>query len=339
MNTILSAFRRCLRSWRFAKTDAQEFAYWAYRVILLREPESHEVVSTLAARAESEHDMRNQLITCPEARGQAGFPVLAQAMTGNEEVQIIEAEVSDEDRQQLFNKVQQVWQRLGETAAYWSVATHDKFLPENIDNAYDDFYSTGAENVHTLLSTLSRNQIAVANLKTCIDFGCGVGRLSVALAAQFDQVTAVDVSASHLAIANQVFTKRHISNVATLHLAQITDVHTLPCVDLIYSVIVLQHNPPPVIRYLLCALFGRLNPGGVAVIQLPTYLPKGYRFVANEYLVNGGTGMEMHALPQRVIFRDARTSGIDVLEVLEDSWTGYGVGSCSNTFVFQRPAA
>jgi len=192
---------------------------------------------------------------------------------------------------------------------------------------------------HGLLSTLSRNQIAVANLKTCIDFGCGVGRLSVALAAQFDQVTAVDVSASHLAIANQVFTKRHISNVATLHLAQITDVHTLPCVDLIYSVIVLQHNPPPVIRYLLCALFGRLNPGGVAVIQLPTYLPKGYRFVANEYLVNGGTGMEMHALPQRVIFRDARTSGIDVLEVLEDSWTGYGVGSCSNTFVFQRPAA
>jgi len=63
------------------------------------------------------------------------------------------------------------------------------------------------------------------------------------------------------------------------------------------------------------------------VIQVPTYLPAGYRFDASEYEAQTPGGMEMHPLPQREVFAIARAAGVDVLEVLEDGWTGYGAGS------------
>jgi hypothetical protein len=74
------------------------------------------------------------------------------------------------------------------------------------------------------------------------------------------------------------------------------------------------------------------------VIQVPTYLPAGYRFELGEYESGGGQDMEMHALPQGEVFALARAAGVEVLEVLEDGWTGYGAGSRSNTFVMRRPA-
>jgi SAM-dependent methyltransferase len=164
-----------------------------------------------------------------------------------------------------------------------------------------------------------------------------VGRLTVALARHFRQVIGVDVSASHLAVARAELARRGIANASTQLLERIDGVDTLPRVDLVYSVIVLQHNPPPVIHALFSGLLGRLEPGGVAVIQVPTYLPVGYRFDLGEYESGGGQEMEMHALPQRVIFALARAAGVEVLEVLEDGWTGYGAGSRSNTFVMRVP--
>jgi hypothetical protein len=118
-------------------------------------------------------------------------------------------------------------------------------------------------------------------------------------------------------------------------LESIDGVDELPRVDLVYSIIVLQHNPPPVMRELFGRLLGRLNEGGVAVIQVPTYLA-GYRFDVNDYLATSGEQMEMHALPQREVFALARRAATDVLEVFEDQWTGWGAGSQSNTFVLRR---
>ena len=148
----------------------------------------------------------------------------------------------------------------------------------------------------------------------------------------------MDVSASHLGIAREALERRGLTNVRTHLLETIEGVDALPPVDLVYSVIVLQHNPPPVIRALFAGLLGRLNPRGVAVIQVPTYMPAGYRFDLEEYERTGGKDMEMHPLPQREAFAIAKAAGVDVLEVLEDSWTGIGAGARSNTFVLQRPA-
>lgn len=314
-----------------------EAALWAYRTILLREAESLEAARVLARNAGTAKQLRDAVVTSHEARAQRGFPV-AYSLSGDEPPQPVQVRVTGEQREALFRRVQQVWHALGQTEPHWSVVTSDEFRAANIERNADSFYASGEANVATLGRMLARNGIDAGAIRSCIDFGCGVGRLSVALARRFAEVHAVDVSAAHLEIAREAFARRGIAN-ATCHLLETIDgVARLPEADLVYSMIVLQHNPPPVMRALFAALLGRLRPGGAAVIQVPTYLPAGYRFQVDEYLASPAEGMEMHALPQSEAFAAAREAGADVLEVLEDNWTGFGIGSRSNTFVLRRPA-
>jgi hypothetical protein len=46
---------------------------------------------------------------------------------------------------------------------------------------------------------------------------------------------------------------------------------SLPKVDAVVTLIVLQHNPPPVIKLILRSLLDALKQGGVAYFQLLTY--------------------------------------------------------------------
>ena len=83
------------------------------------------------------------------------------------------------------------------------------------------------------------------------------------------------------------------------HVRTVDEMVNLERVDLVYSLIVLQHNPPPVIRLIVRAFLKALNPGGVAYFQVPTYRG-GYRFSPGEYLENEAKKhvmMEMHVLP------------------------------------------
>ena len=52
--------------------------------------------------------------------------------------------------------------------------------------------------------------------------------------------------------------------------------------DFLFSTLVLQHDPPPLQIFFLDKLFGRLQPGGGAFIQLPTKTP-GYNFKIGDY--------------------------------------------------------
>jgi trans-aconitate methyltransferase len=312
-------------------------ARWGYRLLLLREPEAEASLEHLAAHAKSAQSIRDRLIQSPEARAQRGFP-LTPSLTGDEDAQEIEVRVTPEQEAALFACVEATWRALGEQAPHWSVVTSEDFRPERIGQSLDAFYASGEANVQTLMRTLARNGIDPAALRSCIDFGCGVGRLTAALARHFPEVVGVDVSESHLAVAQKELAARGVGNARFVRLDDVGAVERLPQVQLVYSVIVLQHNPPPVILRLFEGLLGRIAPGGAAAIQLPTYLPAGYRFRVQDYLATAHGDMEMHAIPQHEAFAAARHAGVDVLEVLEDTWTGFGAGARSNTFVLRRPA-
>ena len=312
-----------------------EAARWGYRLILLREPENEAVVAELARSARDTRHLRDILMQSSEARQQPGFPLASVSMTGDEGAQQVQLHVSPEQQRELFARVQSVWRALGETRPHWSVLTGPEFLPEQIDpQAIDAFYRSGEQNIDTLMRTLARAGMEASRLRTCMDFGCGLGRLSAALASRFERVTAVDVSSSHLAMAREALAERGITNVDLVQLETVEGVDRLPRVDLVFSVIVLQHNPPPVMYALFESLLGRVAPGGVAVIQIPTWLPNGYRFAVEDYLADGGTQMEMHAIPQADALALIRAQGMELLEVLDDAWTGIGR---SNTFVMRRP--
>jgi hypothetical protein len=80
-----------------------------------------------------------------------------------------------------------------------------------------------------------------------------------------------------------------------------------------------------------------LRAGGIAIFQVPTY-QQGYTFRVKEYLARPPTlDMEMHYIPQDVVFALIAEWHCKVLEVREDGWIGRG-HSISNTFVVQRLA-
>lgn len=92
-----------------------------------------------------------------------------------------------------------------------------------------------------------------------MDFGCGVGRITLPLTRIAKEVLAVDLSDGMLAEAKR--------NAPAARFAKQLD----STFDLIHSTHVLQHNKRSDGKALLARLIDSLNPGGVAVIQFPYY--------------------------------------------------------------------
>src|SRR5205807_2338866 len=90
------------------------------------------------------------------------------------------------------------------------------------------------------------------------------------LAERFPKVIAADISSPHLELAAQAVADRGLHNVEFLRVASVPELRQLPQFDAFFSMISLQHNPPPVIKLLLDIILRRLRPGGIAYFQVPT---------------------------------------------------------------------
>jgi SAM-dependent methyltransferase len=105
-----------------------------------------------------------------------------------------------------------------------------------------------------------------------LDFGCGVGKALVPMAARYTSATGVDVAQSMLEEAG-----RHLAGRGA-DLRHYDGVDIDGCLgdlrfDLVHSSRTVQHIPPADGVRILASLLRRLNPGGVAVIQAPMCAP------------------------------------------------------------------
>lgn len=314
-----------------------EFVMWAYRLFLDREPENETVVAGKVAALANSRELRQEFMNSPEFKQKNGRP--APALTGDESRLSIEVVSSKADLETLFKHIQETWQHLGEVEPYWSVLTSDKFRLANIEENEEIFYKSGKFNVTQLFNTLIRNEIDYNSFKTCLDYGCGLGRIVRWLAENFEHVYGYDISQSHINRAKYHLSATDIQNFTLHHIKNLRDIETLPKVDLIYSVLVLQHNPPPIIGFTIGQFIKALNPGGVAFFQVPTYRLN-YSFSLKDYLSNQAKHleMEMHVFPQRKIFEIVNEEGGRPIEVIEDASTGLRYGESSNTFLIQKRA-
>jgi SAM-dependent methyltransferase len=141
----------------------------------------------------------------------------------------------------------------------------------------------------------------------------------------FSHVFAADISAAHLKAAQEAMRERGKANVSFLLSDDIASYESFPRFDVFFSIIVLQHNPPPLITHILRTLLQKLNPGGVAYFQVPTY-HAAYRFKADEYLARElQFGVpEMHVLPQPHLFELLSELGCKMVESREDMVAGSG---------------
>jgi SAM-dependent methyltransferase len=246
----------------------------------------------------------------------------------------IDVNVSPELLQQLLSHVESVWQGLGEERPYWSVLTG--YEPEKFDaRRKEEFYASGRLQVDLLDLALTRTGVDRKSLRTCFELGCGVGRVTTWLADRFEKVIGADISPPHIALAQEAAKERGKDNIEFLHVAKMSVLENLPPFDAFFSVISLQHSPPPVMNFVLANVLKRLSAGGVGYFQIPTQLLN-YEFDAKAYLADlqSHKGMEMNALPQKALFEVIDASGCRVLEIRDDRHSA--PAKLSNTVLVQK---
>lgn len=156
------------------------------------------------------------------------------------------------------------WNQAGKTDPFWAVLS----WPSKRGNRWmsDEFFETGVQEIADVMAHVDR--LGLADRMRALDFGCGPGRLTQALASYFEQIDGVDISPSMIELANK-FNRHpercHYHQNSSNNLGFLND----SIFDLVYSNITLQHVEPTYVTSYLREFLRVLRPGGLLVFQLP----------------------------------------------------------------------
>jgi 2-polyprenyl-3-methyl-5-hydroxy-6-metoxy-1,4-benzoquinol methylase len=165
---------------------------------------------------------------------------------------------------------QRRWERLAHEYPYWAVINETRFRTGSMtDGAREAFFASGERDVAITLGAIRRWIDPAFRPERALDFGCGVGRLTIPLARAAGHVVGVDISTTMLAEARRNAEAHGIANVefalSTTYLR--ADLAPGELLDFVHSYIVLQHIAPPAGERITAQLLQRLRPGGVAALH------------------------------------------------------------------------
>jgi SAM-dependent methyltransferase len=206
------------------------------------------------------------------------------------------------------------WEQLGHTDPLWAILSE----PSKRGGRWDpvEFFASGEAEVASLMSTAARLGHP-GRFDKALDFGCGVGRVSRALATRFQSVLGVDISASMVEQARAYCAE--LSNAAFV----VADSAALAAFaprsfDLVYSKLVLQHlQSKSSIRHALRRLARVVGPAGLLVVQLPDQYPLRHRLQPRRraYGLLRRLGVPGDVLLGRLALSPIRMSGLSQVEV------------------------
>lgn len=225
----------------------------------------------------------------------------------------------------------QAWNDWGSIDPLWAILTQ----PERKHGRWDleQFWRLGEDEITRVMSTAAALGYPAGN-DTALDFGCGVGRLTRAMARHFAHCTGVDVAATMIEQA----TRLNPGSACTFLVNETNDLGRFEdsTFDFVYSALVLQHLPTvEVIRAFIAELFRVVKPDGLLAFQLPTRMPpqslrNKLRPRTRAYTALRAAGldqrmlyerlklvpvMQMHCIPEHDVLTHLRGLGAAVLEV------------------------
>jgi SAM-dependent methyltransferase len=235
----------------------------------------------------------------------------------------------------LARRQQRQWEKLGKEAPYWSVLSGcDKTATiKEVDR--NEFYRSGRDEILLMRDLFASVRHSVPTGR-CLDWGCGLGRVLIHLAEIFDEAVGVDISARHLAITRE-YTHRNLPTVARrivlfhAHDDRQAILKLAGRVDLVHSILVLQHMPPPLMIETLNTFAVLLGRGRYAFFQIATGA-SGYDF--ETYDLDHGGDFDMHALPPTRVREIFEAQGCRQLAMIERNRTGPGFDS--HYFIFRK---
>lgn len=170
-------------------------------------------------------------------------------------------------------ELQRQWDRFGSDDPMWAILTD----PTKRGNRWDadEFFASGTAYITSQLETISERYPDV-QFDRALDFGCGLGRLSQALAERFAEVHGVDIAPSMIDGANDL---NRFPDTCTYHVNSKLDLSLFDdnTFDLVLSFITLQHMKPTYAKAYIAEFLRVLKPGGVATFQVPSVPDDGTR--------------------------------------------------------------
>jgi SAM-dependent methyltransferase len=234
--------------------------------------------------------------------------------------------------QDELKRLRGVWNELGADDPLWAILSSPDKRGRRWDAA--EFFAKGESEIAQIeahCAPLARPR----EHRLAVDFGCGVGRLTRALAARYAQAIGIDISPSMLAQARalnaQVANVRFVEN-ATAQLEFLAD----GSVDFLYSVLTLHHIPASLQRAYIGEFLRVLAPEGLAVFQIASgysYDWRGwaYRLLPNRLLAPlrrrvhaSNAAADLHPLPEADVDAIVAAAGRKVLQAFNIDSAGAG---------------
>jgi len=230
------------------------------------------------------------------------------------------------------------WRAWGERDPYFAVLTNERYRKENLDAHRADFFASGRREID---EALGRYQRYFGELPggSALDFGCGVGRLALALGERFERVVGMDIAPAMLAEA-RANAKAAGQDCTTFVLSDDTLSNAPGQFDFVNTCLVLQHIPTArglrIVRHLL----DRVAPGGgcqihVSVQRRPVVSRKiaywmRFHVPFGNYLFNLVAGrptteppMQLNEYPLDVMFRMFCNAGMHEVVAVAAEPNGY----------------
>ncbi len=155
------------------------------------------------------------------------------------------------------------WRRWGERDPYYAVLLDARHRRTVLDGAsLAALYASGERYVAWLeqqFDLLAPNR----QRQRALDFGCGVGRITLALAPRYQAAIGVDIAPGMLREAEKQASSRGIANARF-----VASLDSVEPVDAICAFSVLQHMDQAEAEATTRALIDRLRPGGVGAIHI-----------------------------------------------------------------------
>jgi 2-polyprenyl-3-methyl-5-hydroxy-6-metoxy-1,4-benzoquinol methylase len=159
------------------------------------------------------------------------------------------------------------WEEFGRLDPYYGVLAQPQFHSASIDeSSRAAFFEDGEREVRATLATMRQLVGGDLRIRRALDFGCGVGRLTIPLARSCATVVGVDASPAMLDEARRNCLRAGVSNVefaaSRPRLAGIAGPF-----DFVHSYIVFQHIPTAIGYELVDAMLARLAPDGGGMLH------------------------------------------------------------------------
>ena len=227
------------------------------------------------------------------------------------------------------------WDQFGKDDPLWAILADQDKRRNKWDR--DEFFATGVAEIDDAMSYVTE-QVGQPTPGKALDFGCGVGRCTQALARHFSSCVGVDISSSMIELAEEFNQEpercSYVLNTVD-YLRHFADLEF----DFVYSARVLQHMPSSLAERYIEEFLRVTKRGGIVLFQLTAEhkrTPGASRFKSAVKPLLGdallklyrrmryGTPaeMEMHVISESRVRQILANEGGRVIDVVNDEFAG-----------------